>query len=43
MVRFLAERQAENVEDAKEFNGLGYHFGEELSDDEKYVFVKGTR
>lgn len=40
MVRFLAGRQSENVETAKEFDGLGYRFREELSDECSYVFVK---
>ena len=41
MVRFLAGRRSENIETAKEFNGLGYRFREELSDDDNYVFIKG--
>lgn len=40
MVRFLAGRQSENIETAKEFDGLGYQFREELSDECSYVFVK---
>lgn len=40
MVRFLANRQAEDVETAKEFTGLGYKFRKELSDEETYIFVK---
>ena len=40
MVRFLAKRQAENVEEAKGFNGLDYRFQKELSDEYHYVFVK---
>lgn len=40
MVRFLAERQSEDIETAKEFDGLGYRFREELSDECGYVFVK---
>lgn len=39
MVRFLAKRQAENVEEAKEFNGLDYRFQKELSDEYHYVFA----
>lgn len=42
MVRFLAGRQSENIESVKEFNGLGYRFMEELSDDCSYVFVNST-
>lgn len=40
MVRFLAGRQSEDIETAKEFDGLGYRFREELSDACSYVFVK---
>ena len=40
MVRFLAGQQAENVEEAKEFTGLGYRFYSELSDEIRYVFIK---
>lgn len=40
MVRFLAGRQSEDIETAKEFDGLGYRFREELSDECSYVFVK---
>lgn len=40
MVRYLAGRQSKNIEAVKEFDGLGYQFREELSDDYNYVFVK---
>ena len=40
MVRFLAERQSKNIEDAKEFNHLGYRFDESLSSENEYLFIK---
>lgn len=40
MVRYLAEHQAENPEEARGFNRLGYCFSEELSTAEEYVFLK---
>lgn len=40
MVRFMAERGIENLEELKEFQRLGYGFCEELSSAEEYVFVK---
>lgn len=41
MVRFMAEKQIEAVEEIKGFNRLDYAFADELSDDNTYVFVKG--
>ncbi len=38
MVRFLAERQAENPEEMQAFQRLGYHFCPERSDRSSYVF-----
>ncbi len=40
MVRYLAEIQAENPEQMKQFCRLGYHFSKEDSTDTKYVFLK---
>ena len=40
MVRYLAEIQAENPEQIKQFCRLGYHFSKEDSTDTKYVFLK---
>ena len=42
MVRFLAERQISAPEGIKEFQGLGFAYCEELSDERKYVFLSGT-
>lgn len=42
MVRFLAERQISALEGIKEFQGLGFAYCEELSDERKYVFLSGT-
>lgn len=42
MVRFMAERQIEAVEEIKSFNRLNFSFSEGLSDDDTYVFVKGN-
>ncbi len=40
MVRFLAEHKAEKPEEAKKFEGLGFHFDEKASDEKNYVFVR---
>lgn len=40
MVRYMAERQIENVELIKEFQGRNYKFREDLSNDEEWYFVK---
>ena len=40
MVRFLAERQAERPEEARDFDRLGYRFAPEHSDEKSYVFVR---
>lgn len=40
MVRFLAERQAENPEEMQAFQRLGYHFCPERSDRSSYVFLR---
>ncbi|MGP1433447.1 MAG: peroxide stress protein YaaA [Catonella sp.] len=43
MVRFMAERKIEAVEDLKEFNCLGYVFREDLSKENKLVFERKIR
>lgn len=40
MVRFMAEHQIEDVEDLKQFCGLSYQFREDLSMENKLVFIK---
>ena len=40
MVRFLAEHQAEELEDLRAFARLGYRFDPARSDGESYVFVR---
>ena len=40
MVRFMAGNNIEHAEDIKKFNRLGYVYKEELSDNNKYVFIK---
>ncbi len=40
MVRFLAENGIKDTEEIKKFDGLGYQYRAELSDERKYVFVK---
>ena len=42
MVRFLSENGVEDADGVKEFDGMGYRYREELSDEGKFVFVKGT-
>ena len=40
MVRYMAEKGIENVEEIKAFPYLNYSFSEELSDEESYIFIK---
>lgn len=40
MVRFLAEKQVEDVEQIKRFDRMGYRYLEELSDNCTYIFGK---
>lgn len=40
MVSYLAAKQAETLEDVKQFQGLGYQFQEELSSETELVFLK---
>jgi hypothetical protein len=40
MVRFMAEKKIENVEDIKDFNRLNYTFVDHLSDEDTYIFLK---
>ena len=40
MARFLAEHQAESLENVKQFRGLGYRFSKERSDEKTCVFIK---
>lgn len=40
MVRYMSENSIEDVEDIKSFNRLGFRYNDELSDKDKYVFVK---
>ena len=40
MVRFLAAHNVQDAAGVKEYQGLGYCFCEDLSDEETYVFIK---
>lgn len=40
MVRFLAQNEIEDTEKVKEFQGLGYQYEKEFSDENTYVFLK---
>lgn len=40
MVRFMAEKQVEDLEEIKEFSRLQYRFHEELSTEREYIFIK---
>lgn len=40
MMRFMAEKGIENLEEVKGFGRLGYRFREDLSSDTEYVFLK---
>lgn len=39
MVRFMAEKNIEDIEDIKNFNRLNYIFSEDLSDENTYIFL----
>jgi len=43
MVRFMAVNGIENPEEIKAFDGLDYRYGEEYSDAQTYVFVRGKK
>lgn len=43
MVRFMAERQIEDVEEIKGFTGFDFEFNEELSNESTYVFIQNKR
>lgn len=40
MVRFMAEKAVEDLDEIKEFNRLGFVYRDELSDEKTFVFVK---
>lgn len=40
MVRFMVGIHATDLEQIKAFDWSGYHFDEELSSDNKYVFIQ---
>ena len=40
MVRFMAEKKIEQLEELKNFDEQGYHFAAEWSDEENYVFLR---
>lgn len=40
MIRFMAENKIENILDIKKFNRLNFIYNEDLSDDNKFVFIK---
>ena len=40
MVRWMAERKIKDPEDLRSFDQLGYCFREELSSENRYVFLK---
>lgn len=43
MVRFLAQNQIENPKEMKNFEGLGYYYEKERSNETTYVFVNSYR
>ena len=43
MVRYMAEKGIENVEEIKAFPYLNYSFSEHLSDDNTYIFIKNLQ
>lgn len=43
MVRFMAERNIRDVNDIKSFNRLGFKYSDKLSEENKFVFLKGEK
>lgn len=43
MVRFMAEQTIEEPERLKEYGRMGYHFSDERSTENEYVFIRETR
>lgn len=41
MVRFMAENNIQNIDDIKKFNRLGFSYNKSLSEENKFVFLKG--
>ena len=42
MVRFMAGIHAETPEQMKDFNWSGYHFDDDRSSDQEYIFIRIT-
>ena len=42
MVRFMAEQRIEEPEEMKRFDRLGYRFDPGRSEEECYVFIRGS-
>ena len=40
MVRFMAKNKVSDIEEIKNFDGIGYTFREDLSSEDKFVFIK---
>ncbi len=43
MVRFMAERRIEKIEEVKQFDRLNYTYAKKLSDEKTYVFLKNKQ
>lgn len=43
MVRYMAENNIQKIEGIKDFDRLGFHFEETLSDEKRYVFIKANK
>ena len=43
MVRFMAENNIGDINDIKRFNRLGFSYCKELSDENKFTFLKGEK
>lgn len=43
MVRFMAEKKIEGIEELKQFDRLDYLFREDLSSETEYIFLKGKQ
>ena len=43
MVRYMAEHQVDEINQLKGFDRMGYSFRDDLSDEQTFVFIQGTR
>ena len=42
MVRYLALHRVEELSNLKNFDGMGFHFSEKMSSENKFVFLRSN-